>query len=70
MFSLLVIAGSVGISFAQSIGGVGAGSCEPGGAANIKCPYWDVEYEYYSGFPPFIPPSITITCTTGGQFTC
>lgn len=48
----------------------GGSECGPGGLANKHCPYWDVEYEYYSGFPPFIPPSITVTCKTGGEFIC
>ncbi|MGY8916591.1 MAG: hypothetical protein ACKVJF_16090 [Flavobacteriales bacterium] len=48
----------------------GGTNCNGGGLANLRCPYWDVEYEYYSGFPPFIPPSVTVTCHTGGEYQC
>ena len=70
VLSFLVVGGTVNLTLAQSIGGTEAGSCETGGLANVKCPYWDVVYEVDSGFWPFVPPSIKITCTTGGEFVC
>lgn len=42
-------------------------SCETGGPANVYCPYCDVTYQVTTSI---LGPSIVVTCTTGGQFTC
>jgi len=44
-----------------------SGNCQPGGVANVYCPYWDVEYKVTGGL---VMPSIEITCKTGGSFKC
>ncbi|SDC54122.1 hypothetical protein SAMN04488104_1001156 [Algoriphagus faecimaris] len=36
------------------------GDCEPGGYADVCCPYWNITY-------PSQGPS---SCTTGGEFIC
>lgn len=46
---------------AQSID-PGDDSCPTGGAPNKNCPYWNVTVTF--GMWP------TISCTTGGEFTC
>ena len=43
----------------------GGGGCPSGGMANKKCNYWNVTY-----ISTLIPPSITVSCTTGGSWKC
>jgi len=39
------------------------GDCDPGGLANLCCPYWNVTVVWTWTGP-------TVTCETGGQFKC
>ncbi|REG81124.1 hypothetical protein [Algoriphagus antarcticus] len=57
-------------SIGSSLDANALNECQPGGLANVYCPYWDVTYEVTAGFWPWSDPTISITCTTGGEFKC
>jgi len=52
-----------GASFALTTEKAYAAACEPGGAPNLNCPIWNVTVTF--GWP-----APTISCTTGGEYTC
>lgn len=59
------------MSFGQNASVPGDDSqCQPGGAANKYCLYWDITYEVSTGFWPWSSATVKITCQTGGVFTC
>lgn len=70
VFGMAIISNSQDASLEPSDLEPSEQDCQPGGLANVYCPYWDVEYEVVSGFWWWSDPTIRIACKTGGEFKC